>query len=58
MIDSEFWETIARRWCRKETIKIPEIKVGPDIPEEDIEEMDFFKMDEDAWLNDFFGMND
>lgn len=50
MIKREFWEKIAEVWAKKEDIEIPDIKDGPDVPDEfiDLNEVE----DWDALLKD------
>lgn len=50
MIKREFWEKIAEVWAKKEEIEIPDIKDGPDVPDEfiDLNEVE----DWDALLKD------
>ncbi len=40
MIKREFWEKVAEVWAKKEEIEIPDIKDGPDVPD------DFIDLDE------------
>lgn len=50
MIKREFWEKISEVWAKKEDIEIPDIKDGPDVPDEfiDLNEVE----DWDALLKD------
>ena len=50
MIKREFWGKIAEVWAKKEEIEIPDIKDGPDVPDEfiDLNEVE----DWDALLKD------
>lgn len=49
MINQDFWVRVANAWTKKEEVAIPEVGVGPDMPE------DFLKADskEFASLDDF-----
>ena len=49
MINQDFWARVANAWTKREEVAIPDVDVGPDIPE------DFLKEDskEFASLDDF-----
>ncbi len=53
MIKREFWENVAEVWAKKEEIAIPDIAIGPDVPD------DFVNLDDvedwDALLKDLLG---
>lgn len=49
MINQDFWERVANVWTKREEVVLPDVDVGPDMPE------DFFEEDskEYASLDDF-----
>lgn len=52
MIKNEFWKQVADVWSQKETIEIPAIDEGIDLPDElNEDEKDFDDWDE---MDDFF----
>lgn len=53
MIKKDFWENIAEIWAKKETIDIPPIDIGTDLPPDDLndDEIDFDDIDD---IDEFF----